>query len=238
MIDGWVEYPYAQTVFAAWQAGAAVQRADARSARPRGPLARRGARVRLPRRHAAADDPAARRRCPRDTIALRLHTTQEIYWDRIERGLRRAGCRTSSSARLPLAAATLRAVGLRASHHRAAAHAALRLRPPRAAAGDTRHPRGWYTALRRRRPARGARRRRGGHHRPRRGSAAGVRRARRAAAGRLDAPDRAATPSGWCKDMDLYTQGRRDGGAAARARTPTARARLHAAFNTRYEGGR
>ena len=42
---------------------------------------------------------------------------------------------------------------------------------------------------------------------------------------------------GWCKDMDLYTKDGETVAPLPGEDTPTRRA-LHAAFNTRYEGGR
>lgn len=82
VVDGWVEYPYSQTVFAAWQAGLSYQSAslDARSGD--GEWHRVypgfGYPAGMPREMAL---PLAN--LPADTVALRLVTNQEIYWDRI-----------------------------------------------------------------------------------------------------------------------------------------------------------
>ena len=79
--------------------GRALRGADARSAGPPRPLARHRTRVRLPCRHAATHGPAARRPAA-GTRALRLRTTQEIYWDRVERGRTPNRRRRSSTRRL------------------------------------------------------------------------------------------------------------------------------------------
>jgi hypothetical protein len=82
VIDGWVEYPYAQTMFAAWQAGATYEAPtiEARDAGGRWHTVARefGYPAGMPRRMTFPLP-----RLPRDTTALRLRTTQEIYWDRI-----------------------------------------------------------------------------------------------------------------------------------------------------------
>ncbi len=80
--DGWVEYPYSQTVFAAWQAGEIYDPPD---------LEARDADGNWHLVHADFGYPAGMPRVmalplaalPPDTTALRLTTNQEIYWDRI-----------------------------------------------------------------------------------------------------------------------------------------------------------
>ncbi|MYD98201.1 MAG: tetratricopeptide repeat protein [Gammaproteobacteria bacterium] len=80
--DGWIEYPYSQTVFAAWQAGLRYQPPT---------LEARGADGEW---HAVAVEfgyPAGMPRTmalplpqlPRGTTALRLSSNMEIYWDRL-----------------------------------------------------------------------------------------------------------------------------------------------------------
>ena len=80
--DGWVEYPYSQTVFAAWQAGASYDPPSlhARTADGRWHLvhAAFGYPAGMPRRMAL---PLAA--LPPDTLALRLSTNLEVYWDRV-----------------------------------------------------------------------------------------------------------------------------------------------------------
>ena len=81
--DGWVEYPYSQTVFAAWQAGARYEppslEARDRSGEWHTVHAGFGYPAGMPRRMALPLDAL-----PPDTVALRLTSNLEIYWDRIE----------------------------------------------------------------------------------------------------------------------------------------------------------
>jgi hypothetical protein len=233
MIDGWVEYPYAQTVFAAWQAGAPYQAPTLE------------ARDRQGRWHAVAPEfgyPAGMPRrmtlplatLPRDTVALRLHTTQEIYWDRLsvvysepapEVVVRKAD----------LAAAAVRASGFarRTTGPQRTPHYDYARRVPLL---DTRHPRGWYSRF--------------GPVAPlveHDDDAVAIIGPGEEVLLEFEAPD---TPppagwtrrvvldaKGWCKDMDLYTK---DGETVAPlpGEDSALRRSLHARFNTRYEGGR
>src|SRR5262249_13430867 len=80
--DGWVEYPYAQTLFAAWQAGADYRAPtiQARGTDGRWRVLRRefGYPAGMPRRMSLPLGPL-----PSGTRELRISTTQEIYWDRL-----------------------------------------------------------------------------------------------------------------------------------------------------------
>lgn len=80
--DGWVEYPYASIMFAAWQAGAAYEAPtlEARGADGAWTVVQEqlGYPAGMPRRMSF---PLAG--LPRGTRALRLRTTQEVYWDRL-----------------------------------------------------------------------------------------------------------------------------------------------------------
>ena len=82
LMDGWVEYPYAQTMFAAWQAGATYDSPslEARDAdgRWRMVTANFGYPAGMPRTAAFPLD-----ELPEGCDALRLRTNQEIYWDRL-----------------------------------------------------------------------------------------------------------------------------------------------------------
>ena len=82
LMDGWVEYPYAQTMFAAWQAGATYDSPslEARDAdgRWRMVTANFGYPAGMPRTAAFPLDGL-----PEGCDALRLRTNQEIYWDRL-----------------------------------------------------------------------------------------------------------------------------------------------------------
>lgn len=82
VIDGWVEYPYSQTMFAAWQAGAGY-RAPSLEARDRDGgwhtiWQEFGYPAGMPRRMSL---PLGE--LPQGTRALRLRTNMEIYFDRI-----------------------------------------------------------------------------------------------------------------------------------------------------------
>lgn len=82
MADGWVEYPYSQTVFAAWQAGLAYESVSL-DARTEDGLWHRvypgfGYPAGMPRVMALPLDGL-----PTGTVGLRLSTNQEVYWDRI-----------------------------------------------------------------------------------------------------------------------------------------------------------
>ncbi len=80
--DGWIEYPYSQTVFAAWQAGATYDPPDLEARTADGTwhlvYADFGYPAGMPREMALplADLPA-------ETVALRLTSNLEIYWDRL-----------------------------------------------------------------------------------------------------------------------------------------------------------
>lgn len=80
--DGWVEYPYSQTVFAAWQAGLSYESVtlDARTADGVWHTVHPGFGypAGMPRVMALPLDGL-----PAGTVALRLSTNQEVYWDRI-----------------------------------------------------------------------------------------------------------------------------------------------------------
>src|SRR5262245_841366 len=142
--DGWIEYPYAQTLFAAWQARAAYRAPtiEARRDDGRWQIVRRefGYPAGMPRRMSV---PLGR--LPRGTTALRLNTTQEIYWDRLAIGYA-APAPLASATVLPLASASLASTGFA----RRDLHAQRRPSydyDQRAPLWDARHQRGTYTAL-------------------------------------------------------------------------------------------
>ncbi|MEZ5285674.1 MAG: VCBS repeat-containing protein [Vicinamibacterales bacterium] len=231
VIDGWIEYPYAQTVFAAWQAGVVYEaptlEARGRDGRWHVVAPEFGYPAGMPRRMALPLP-----ELPAGTTALRLTTSQEIYWDRLSVVYAEPLPEVRRHA-LSLASATLEDVGFarrttgeqRAPHYDASARAPL---------GDTRHPRGWYTAF---------------------GdvealvadedSAVAIVGPGEAVTVDFTAPD--APPEGWtrrvvleargwCKDMDLYTRDGETVEPLPGTRTP-ARARLHPLYNTRYASG-
>ncbi|WP_298038629.1 FG-GAP-like repeat-containing protein [uncultured Desulfuromonas sp.] len=82
LADGWVEYPYSQTNFAAWQAGAEYR---APSLDVRGPdgqwrplLEQFGYPAGMPRQMTVPLPPL-----PEGARQIRIRTNQEIYWDRL-----------------------------------------------------------------------------------------------------------------------------------------------------------
>jgi hypothetical protein len=232
MADGWIEYPYAQTVFAAWQAGAAYEAPtlEARDGRGRWHIVARefGYPAGMPRRMAYPLPPL-----PAGTTALRLRTTQEIYWDRLAvvyaeplPGVQRRV--------LPLRAALLQEVGFakRTTGPQRVPHYDYDQRAP---LDDTRHPRGWYTAF---------------------GPVDELVAAEDHAVAifgpgeevhlEFEAPAEGPPDGwtrrlvletrGWCKDMDLYTK---DGETVEPlpGRATPARDALHRRYNTRYQAG-
>ena len=231
--DGWIEYPYAQTLFAAWQARAEYRAPtiEARGGDGRWQMIRRefGYPAGMPRRMSV---PLGR--LPRGTTALRLSTTQEIYWDRLAVGYATA-VPEATAVVLPLSAATLAPSGF--------AHRDLhsQRRPSydddrRAPLSDARHQRGMYTAT---------------------GAITELLAAEDGAVAIVGPGEEAhltfaaslpplrdgwtrrfvLDARGWCKDMDLYT---RDGDTVE----PLPGTRSHAAallqrrYTTRYESGR
>jgi hypothetical protein len=80
--DGWIEYPYSQTMFAAWQARAAYHaptlEAQGADGKWRVLLPEFGYPAGMPRTMAVPLP-----KLPKGTRVLRLRTNQQIYWDRI-----------------------------------------------------------------------------------------------------------------------------------------------------------
>jgi tetratricopeptide (TPR) repeat protein len=141
--DGWIEYPYAQTLFAAWQAGADYRAPtiEARGDDGRWHVLRRefGYPAGMPRRMSL---PLGR--LPRGTKELRIHTTQEIYWDRLAVAYSEANDAVVARD-LPLMAARLASEGF----PRREMHAWRRPSydyDHRAPLADMRHLKGRYTA--------------------------------------------------------------------------------------------
>jgi len=232
LADGWVEYPYAQTVFAAWQAGAVYDpptlEARDRDGRWHVVAPQFGYPAGMPRQMALPLPPL-----PPGTTALRLRTSQEIYWDRISV----VYAEKLPDARrqvLPMRAARLESDGFakRTTGPQRAPHYDDRARLP---LDDTRHQRGWYTEF--------------GPVDPLvsdEDHAVAIFGPGEAVVLDFDAPPAAVRDGwsrhlvlelrGWCKDMDLYTL---DGDTIEPlpGRNTAARARLHPRFNTRYASG-
>jgi len=231
--DGWIEYPYAQTLFAAWQAGAAYRAPT---------IEARGAdqQWRVLRREFGYPAGMARRlsvplgRLPQGTKELRLRTTQEIYWDRLSVAYA-ATASTVETHSMPLVSARLASVGFPRRQ-------LLEGRRPvfdyerRAPFADTRHARGFYTVP---------------------GAVTELVAAEDGAVAVFGPGEEvqftfsASLPvvrsgwtrrfvleaRGWCKDMDLYTKDGETVAPLPGTRGPIAAA-LQRRYTTRYESGR
>ena len=85
LADGWVEYPYSQTLFAAWQADEKYQSVtlEARDANGQWHLVVKefGYPAGMPREMALPL--SGELQLPKETLALRLTTNLEVYWDRL-----------------------------------------------------------------------------------------------------------------------------------------------------------
>lgn len=237
--DGWIEYPYSQTMFAAWQAGAEYQapslearRGDAGSWQTVYP--RFGYPAGMPRRMAL---PLAD--LPPGTDRLRLRTNMEVYWDTLAVVYEEAPP-AMNRRRLPLVEARLAETGFprRQKLPQRRTHFDYRHRDPLA---DMRFPNGFYTRF---------------------GIVTPLLEATDDAVAIFGPGEEVeltfhhtagAVPPGWtrrfvletcgwCKDMDLYTQHgetvrplpRRDRPSAAH---DTTRHRLHREYNTRFRAG-
>ena len=234
VLDGWVEYPYSQTVFAAWQAGVRYRSITLEARAPGGTWTtlqeELGYPAGMPRRMSFP-----LRGLPPGATGLRLRTNQQIYVDRVAVAWAETPELVPRRV-LPLVEARVGRPGF------AARSTALQRRPSydyprRRPFWDTRHPEGWYTEL---------------------GPALPLVESSDDALAvfgpgeelhlEFEAPDVAPPPGferrfvleseGWAKDMDLYT---RDGGAVgpmpSHGEPSRETAALHARFNTRYQAG-
>lgn len=84
VFDGWIEYPYSQTMFAAWQANASFDaptiEAKGRDGKWRTIVSQFGYMAGMPRRSAF---PLPTERLPPQTRQLRITSNLELYWDRV-----------------------------------------------------------------------------------------------------------------------------------------------------------
>lgn len=145
VVDGWVEYPYSQVMFAAWQAGATYEPMTLEAFDPATGewvtlMDQFGYPAGMPRQM-SAPIPGL----PEGATQLRIRTTLEIYFDRIFVA-QAEDCPAARVTELQMASAELREVGFphRINH--------AQRRPDydysdRAPLWDTRHPEGWYTAF-------------------------------------------------------------------------------------------
>jgi hypothetical protein len=240
LADGWIEYPYSQTMFAASQAKAPYRAPtlEARGADGKWVVVLKefGYPAGMPRQMSVA---IPRDKLPAGTTQLRLRTDQEIYWDRLALAwaepcpgaIRRV--HAIKSATLADVGFPFRSTGPQRQPHYDYAH--------RLPLWDTRHQPGWYTAF--------------GHIEELLSAAddacailgPGEEVELRFAAP-ADPPAENSTRhyvlelAGWCKDRDLYTKGGRTLGPlpARDSATPESlrhRDEMYQKFNTRYEAG-
>jgi hypothetical protein len=170
---------------------------------------------------------------PRDTRALRLSTTQEIYWDRVAIVYPEAASQVKHR-RVPLVAARLDETGFakRTTGLQRTPHYDYNIRMPLL---DTRYQRGWYTALGAVEPLVAAE-----------DGAVAIFGPGEEVHLEFEAPPPpppgwtrrvVLEARGWCKDMDLYTKDA-DTVEPLPGRASPERDALHRRFNTRYEAGR
>lgn len=242
LMDGWIEYPYCQTVFAMWQASATLSAPTFEALDPATGawvtiVKEYGYPAGMPREAAFPLDPA---RLPAQCTTLRISTTHELYIDRC-RVIWSEPCAEAVEHTLPLQQAHVIQSGF------AARRPAAQRRPiydyeARRPLWDCRVQPGYYTTTQR-------------DCSPLLTSVddavaifAGGEEVRLRFDARL-APLAAGWSrgfvldlNGWCKDMDFLT----GGGARvdplplrdSESSPSPAREALHAEFNTRYEGGR
>jgi hypothetical protein len=238
IMDGWVEYGYSQTSFAAWQAGRSYEPPTLEYRDELGEWrvlhANFGYPAGMPRRASVPLDGV-----PPSVTALRLRTTQEIYWDRL------AVAWTEDAPAVQRHQLAL--VDSRVSKTGFPTRRKLAQQRPeydygeRSPFWDTRYPQGFYTAL---------------------GPATELLTETDSAVAVIGPGEEvhldfsAELPpvppgwnrrwvletNGWAKDMDLYT---RDGDtveplpiASEWDHDPAIRAMLHARYNSRFQAGR
>jgi hypothetical protein len=233
LAQGWVEYPYSQTMFAAAQASADYRAPTLEARVADGPWQvvseQFGYPAGMPRLMAL---PLAG--LPRGTTALRIRTNQEIYWDRLS-VVHAEPCPEARRSELALVDATLGRCGFprRTTGDQRLPHYDYGDRSP---FWDTRHQSGLYTSF---------------------GPVAELVASHDDAMAIFGPGEEvhlafAAPPNqpadgwtrrlvletrGWCKDMDLFTA-RGETVAPLPQSTPSPNRALHDRYNTRYESGR
>jgi Tfp pilus assembly protein PilF len=143
LAEGWVEYPYSQTNFAAWQSGTTYDPPTLEARTSEGDwvvIAERfGYPAGMPRAMCLPIDSL-----PEGCTALRLRSNQEIYWDRI-RLARRSGVRFQAHSSDPISAELVRCgFPRRTTGDQRQPHYDYQDRAPM---GDVRHQAGFYTGF-------------------------------------------------------------------------------------------
>ena len=236
LADGWVEFPYSQTAFSAWQAKAAFEPPTLEARDAQGNWVELAASFGypggMPRQMAF---PLPTDRLPPGTTALRLRTNLEIYWDRLT-VIRSEDCPDLVRQELKLAVADLRESGFMVRQLKE------QFRPhfdytTRAAHPEIIDPEGFYTRF-------GAVEELVGTA----DDAVAIFGPGEEIHVEFEAPETGAPKGwtrrlvletvGWCKDMDLYTgDGSTVGPLPETGRPVEPRDRLHRRFNTRYQRG-
>lgn len=146
VFDGWVEYAYSQTAFAAWQAGLTYTEPTVEAQGSDGQwkivLDRFGYMAGTSRRSSVK---IPRDKLPPGTTRLRISSNMQIYWDQISI-VDAHEVETVAQQQLPLLAAEVAEVGFstRVIHDQRRTIYDYQNRPP---FGGARHPSGFYTAL-------------------------------------------------------------------------------------------
>jgi hypothetical protein len=235
VIDGWIEYPYSQTMFAAWQAKASY---DAPTLEARGDDGQWltvqehfGYPAGMPRQMSVPLDGL-----PRGTAALRLRTNQEIMWDRLAIAYAEP-CPAARVTGLPLVAADLEQRGFahRTSGPQRLPQYDYQRRVP---LWDCKVLSGWYTAY--------------GSVLPLLANSDGglaIFGSGEEVQAEFDGSAMIPLPPGWtrfivlesvgwCKDMDLYTQHGETLEPLPGGKSSSDAFTLHNQYNTRHHSGR
>jgi tetratricopeptide (TPR) repeat protein len=232
VIDGWVEYPYSQTNFAAWQAGVAFEAPTLEAfdgEQWQVVLAQFGYPAGMPRRMSAPLPPL-----PPGASRLRLRTNMMIYWDRIAVAFAEEPLAHRHQV-APLAAARVGKTGF------ARRDTLAQFRPhydygDRSPFWDTRYMAGNYTRL-------GPALELVAEHDDAVAIIGPGEEVHLEFAATDPGPDGwrryfVLETRGWAKDMDLFTRdGETVGPLPSSGRPEAARDALHAQYNTRYQAG-
>lgn len=240
VIDGWVEYPYSQTMFASWQAQASYDAPtlEARTAEGEWQVVyeKFGYPAGMPRQMSL---PIAPDDLPAGTVALRISSSMEIYWDRMFIAVEEE-CEVKKTE-FPLRRATVQEVGF-PQRRNGAFQKPFYDYENRAPLWDARHTPGYYTNF--------------GEATPLLtdvddaiaiigpGEEVEFEFASASESGELETRVYVLECHGWCKDMDLYTEHGesleplpRRGNIESNKQQEQSRQNLLKQFNQRFRAG-